>query len=81
MVAMERGVISLDLRELSSAICLFTICFTICLFTSPDLDGNTGRPPRKAFISPDDMFVFTICLFTICFTICLLVDMTADPEY
>ena len=25
---------------------MFTICFTICLFIGPDLDGNIGRPER-----------------------------------
>jgi hypothetical protein len=41
---------------------MFTVCFTICLFISPDLDGH--RAPKKSMTPESPRYVcFTICLF------------------
>jgi hypothetical protein len=55
---------------------LVPICFTICLFISPDLDGNRGTTKKK--MCPDGMFPERPDMFPICFTICLFISPDLD---
>jgi hypothetical protein len=51
-----------------------TICFTICLCISPDLDGNRGTKKKKHCAPRDPQRVL------ICFTICLFISPDLDGQ-
>ena len=51
-LAAEFGILQVEVYRLRATANLFTICFTICLFISPDLDGH--RAPKNGSLTLRD---------------------------